>query len=59
MKNIDYLKDKIILLPGNCTNEQDAQQACENQQVVMNLAASVKGHRVQQHASGHDAFLIT
>ncbi len=55
VKNIDYLKDKIILLPGNCTNEQDAQQACENQQVVMNLAASVGGI---EYNSTHQATML-
>lgn len=55
VKNIDYLKDKIILLPGNCTSEQDAQQACENQQVVMNLAASVGGI---EYNSTHQASML-
>ena len=44
VKILIILKDKIILLPGNLFQiEQDAQQACENQQVVMNLAESVGG----------------
>ncbi|MEK7577119.1 MAG: SDR family NAD(P)-dependent oxidoreductase [Patescibacteria group bacterium] len=43
IKNIEYLKDKVRFISGDCADETDALKACEGQQVVMNLAAKVGG----------------
>lgn len=43
IKNIAYLKRKVIFVNGNCTNPDDAFSACKNQHIVMNLAARVGG----------------
>lgn len=55
VKNIEYLKDKITLTSGNCASEQDALRACHDQQVVMNLAASVGGI---EYNSTHQASML-
>ena len=43
IKNIEYLKDKVRFISGDCADETDALKACEGQQAVMNLAAKVGG----------------
>lgn len=55
IKNIAYLKDKVQFISGNCTSEQDALAACNSQQVIMNLAASVGGI---QYNSTHQASML-
>jgi len=42
-KNIEYLKEKITLIKGDCTDLQSSQMACKGKEVVMNLAARVGG----------------
>ncbi|HLD25138.1 MAG TPA: NAD-dependent epimerase/dehydratase family protein [Patescibacteria group bacterium] len=43
IKNIGYLKDKVRFLPGDCARFEDAERACNGQDVVINLAARVGG----------------
>jgi len=43
IKHIEYLKDRVHFIKGNCTNENDAFAACKEQDIVMNLAARVGG----------------
>lgn len=43
IKNISYLDGKVKFLHGDCTNPSDAQNACKDKDVVMNLAARVGG----------------
>ncbi|MEK7060624.1 MAG: SDR family NAD(P)-dependent oxidoreductase [Patescibacteria group bacterium] len=43
IKNIEYLKDTVQFISGDCADESEALKACEGQQVVMNLAAKVGG----------------
>lgn len=43
IKNIDYLKDKLFLIKGNCMNLDDAYNACKGKDVVMNLAVRARG----------------
>lgn len=52
IKNIDYLKDRIVLIKGNCTVKTDALTACKNQEVVMNLAARVGGIEFNRNHQG-------
>lgn len=55
VKNIEYLKNKVRFVPGDCTSESDAKNSCANQQVVMNLAASVGGI---EYNSTHQASML-
>jgi len=43
IKNIEYLKNKVKFVCGDCTNIIDAKNACKNQEIVLNLAAHVGG----------------
>lgn len=43
IKNIDYLKDSVRFIPGDCADMSTAKSACDGQQVVINLAAKVGG----------------
>src|SRR3989344_8004406 len=43
IKNIEYLKDKVNFIRGDCANRSDAQNACNGQEIVLNLAAHVGG----------------
>lgn len=43
IKNIEYLKDSVRFMKGNCSDKNDAYNACKNQEIVMNLAARVGG----------------
>lgn len=43
IKNISYLNDSVRFIAGDCADARDAAEACEGQQVVMNLAAKVGG----------------
>ncbi len=61
IKNIEYLKDKIKFIKGDCTNLDDALKACRDQEVVMNLAARVGGieyNRTHQATMLRDNLLI-
>lgn len=43
LKNLSGLEKKINFINGNCANLKEAEKACRNQEVVMNLAAKVGG----------------
>ena len=43
IKNIEYLKNKVKFVSGDCTNIIDAKNACKDQEIVLNLAAHVGG----------------
>lgn len=43
IKNITHLQGRVNFIRGDCTNLEQAQDACEDQDVVMNLAAKVGG----------------
>jgi nucleoside-diphosphate-sugar epimerase len=43
LRNIDHIRDSINFIKGDCTDLQVAERACDNQEVVMNLAARVGG----------------
>lgn len=43
IKNIEYLKNEVNFIRGDCTNMVDAEKACANQEIVLNLAAHVGG----------------
>ena len=61
IKNIDYLKEKVSFIKGNCVFLKDAQMACEGQEIVMNLAAHVGGieyNRMHQATMLRDNMLI-
>lgn len=61
IKNIDYLKDKVRFIKGNCADPGDALKACHKQEVVMNLAAHVGGieyNMAHQGTMFHDNLLI-
>lgn len=55
IKNIGYLKDKVSFIHGDCTNPSDAQKACDNQEIVLNLAAHVGGI---EYNMSHQATLL-
>ncbi|OGG11307.1 hypothetical protein A2Z00_02405 [Candidatus Gottesmanbacteria bacterium RBG_13_45_10] len=60
-KNIQYLKDKVTFIQGNCTELVQARKACEGKDVVMNLAAHVGGieyNMVHQGTMLHDNLSI-
>lgn len=57
IKNIAYLKDRVIFIKGDCARMQDAFKACKNKEIVMNLAARVGGieyNRTHQGTMLHD-----
>ena len=61
IKNIEYLKDKVRFIKGNCISLKDVQGACEGQEIVMNLAAHVGGieyNRMHQATMMRDNMLI-
>lgn len=61
IKNIDYLKEKISFIQGDCSSFDTAYRACVNQEVVMNLAARVGGieyNRTHQATMLRDNLLI-
>jgi len=61
INNIGYLKDKIKLIRGDCTDPVDALKSCRNQEIVMNLAARVGGieyNRTHQATMLRDNLLI-
>src|SRR6266571_8290140 len=61
IKNIQYLKDKVDFIQGDCVDINDALAACNNQDVVMNLAARVGGieyNRMHQATMLKDNLLI-
>lgn len=61
IKNIEYLKDVVTFIKGNCADPIDAYKACKNQEVVMNLAARVGGieyNRTHQGTMLHDNLTI-
>lgn len=43
IKNIEYLKDKVNFIKGDCADLAEAENACKGQEIVMNLAARVGG----------------
>src|SRR3989338_7838704 len=43
IKNIEYLKNKVNFIRGDCANMVDAKGACKNQEIILNLAAHVAG----------------
>ena len=43
LKNLAGLEKKIKFIKGDCTDLREAEKACKNQDVVMNLAAKVGG----------------
>jgi len=43
IKNIGYLKDTVKFIQGDCSDLETAKEACNKQDVVMNLAAHVGG----------------
>src|SRR3990167_10674328 len=43
IKNIEYLKNKVKFVCGDCTNIIDAKNACKYKEIVLNLAAHVGG----------------
>lgn len=60
-ENIAAVKEKIILINGDCRNEEDALNACQGQDIVMNLAARVGGieyNRTHQATMLRDNLLI-
>ncbi len=61
VKNIDYLKNRVQFIHGDCTNPSDAGAACKHIDVVMNLAARVGGieyNRTHQATMLRDNILI-
>ena len=61
IKFIPYLADKVRFIKGDCTNITNAREACEGQEVVMNLAARVGGieyNRLHQATMLRDNMLI-
>lgn len=61
IKNIQYLKEKVIFQKGNCANPEDAYAVCKNQEIVLNLAARVGGieyNRAHQGTMLHDNLTI-
>lgn len=52
LKNIPHLKDQITLIQGECGEIKEALAACQNQEVVMNLAAHVGGIDFNRHHQG-------
>lgn len=55
IKNIEYLKDKVSFMRGDCANPSDAQKACDGQEIVLNLAAHVGGI---EYNMSHQATLL-
>lgn len=55
IKNIEYLKDKVNFIRGDCTSQSDAQKACDGQEIVLNLAAHVGGI---EYNMSHQATLL-
>lgn len=43
LKNLEQVKNKIIIVKGDCTDSKTAEKACKGQDVVMNLVARVGG----------------
>lgn len=61
IKNISHLKKEVNFIKGDCTNSEDAYEACKKQEVVMNLAARVGGieyNRTHQATMLRDNLLI-
>lgn len=61
LKNLKEVKDKIIIIKGDCTDGSIAEKACVGQEVVMNLAARVGGieyNRTHQATMLKDNLLI-
>ncbi|MFA6446261.1 MAG: NAD-dependent epimerase/dehydratase family protein [Candidatus Paceibacterota bacterium] len=52
LKNIPHLKEKISLIQGDCSSLSEAVAACQNQEIVMNLAAHVGGIDYNRHHQG-------
>jgi len=60
-KNLKRVFRKIKFIKGDCLNQKDAEKACRNQDVVMNLAARVGGieyNRTHQATMMRDNLLI-
>ena len=61
IKHVPHLKDKIKIIRGDCSDPKVALQACENQEIVMNLAARVGGiafNRTHQGTMLHNNLVI-
>jgi len=61
IKHIPHLKNKIRIIRGDCADPNVAFDACENQEVVMNLAARVGGiafNRAHQGTMLHNNLAI-
>lgn len=55
VKNIEYLKDKVEFIRGDCSNPAQALVACQSKDVVMNLAARVGGI---EYNRAHQAIIL-
>lgn len=55
IKSISYLKDKVKFIAGDCTDLNDAKNACRNQEVVINMAARVGGN---EYNKKHQALIL-
>lgn len=61
IKNIEYLRERVKFVKGDCANPRDAFAACKNQEVILNLAARVGGieyNRTHQGTMLHDNIII-
>lgn len=61
IKNTTNLKGRVNFIKGDCTNAVDAQKACNNQEIVLNLAArvgSIKYNMAHQGTMMRDNLLI-
>lgn len=52
---LEYLKDKVKFVSGDCTDLNDARKASQNQDVVINMAARVGGI---EYNMAHQALLL-
>lgn len=61
LKNLSLVKERVVFMRGDCTDEKDALKACTGQEVIMNLAARVGGieyNRTHQATMLRDTLLI-
>lgn len=61
IRNIEYLRERVKFVKGDCANPRDAFAACKNQEVILNLAARVGGieyNRTHQGTMLHDNIII-
>jgi len=52
LENIPHLKEKITLIQGDCSSFAESIAACQNQEIVMNLAAHVGGIEYNRRHQG-------